>query len=88
MGTPASLLLSALADSNALAVVPEDSIESVRSLGAGRLDVYRHVVVPATLPELFTALRISSGTAVAILFFAESLAGSTGLGYFISLGRV
>lgn len=68
---------------DAAKAVPEDSIESVRSLGAGRLDVYRHVVVPATLPELFTALRISSGTAVAILFFAESLAGSTGLGYFI-----
>ena len=63
--------------------VPEDSIASVRSLGASRLDIYRHVIVPATLPELFTALRISSGTAVAILFFAESIAGSTGLGYFI-----
>ena len=63
--------------------VPEESVLSVRSLGAGRWDIYRHVVIPATLPDLFTALRISSGTAVAILFFAESLAGSTGLGYFI-----
>ncbi len=63
--------------------VPEQAVMSMRSLGAGRIDVYRHVIVPATLPELFTALRISSGTAVAILFFAESLAGSTGLGYFI-----
>ena len=63
--------------------VPEQAVMSMRSLGAGHLDVYRHVIIPATLPELFTALRISSGTAVAILFFAESLAGSTGLGYFI-----
>lgn len=63
--------------------VPEESVMSMRSLGAGCFDIYRHVIVPATLPELFTALRISSGTAVAILFFAESLAGSTGLGYFI-----
>ena len=63
--------------------VPEQSILSMRSLGASRLDIYRHAIVPATLPELFTALRISSGTAVAILFFAEGIAGSTGLGYFI-----
>ena len=63
--------------------VPEESVMSMRSLGAKRWDIYRHVIVPATLPELFTALRISSGTAVAILFFAESIAGSTGLGYFI-----
>jgi NitT/TauT family transport system permease protein len=63
--------------------VPSAAILSVRSLGASRLDVFRHVVVPACLPSLFTALRISSGTAVAILFFAEAFAGSTGLGYFI-----
>lgn len=63
--------------------VPEASVLSVRSLGAKRLSVFWHVVIPASLPELFTALRISSGTAVAILFFAEAIAGSTGLGFFI-----
>ncbi len=63
--------------------VPEASVLSVRSLGASRLDAFWHVVIPASLPELFTALRISSGTAVAILFFAEAIAGSTGLGAFI-----
>lgn len=63
--------------------VPEASVLSVRSLGASRWDVFWHVVIPASLPSLFTALRISSGTAVAILFFAEALAGSTGLGAFI-----
>lgn len=68
---------------DAARAVPESSITSVRSLGAGRLDIYRHVIIPATLPELFTALRISSGTAIAILFFAESIAGSSGLGWFI-----
>lgn len=68
---------------DAAKLVPDDAVTSVRSLGAGRLDVYRHVVVPAVLPELFTALRIGSGTAVAVLFLAESFAGSTGLGYFI-----
>ncbi|MDR2492825.1 MAG: ABC transporter permease [Coriobacteriales bacterium] len=64
--------------------VSDSAILSVRSLGASRLHVYRHVIVPAALPELFTALRISSGTAIAILFFAEAFAGRTGLGYFIS----
>lgn len=63
--------------------VPEGAILSVRSLGASRWDVFKDVVIPASLPELFTALRISSGTAVAILFFAEAFAGNTGLGYFI-----
>ncbi|MDR2196480.1 MAG: ABC transporter permease [Coriobacteriales bacterium] len=68
---------------DAAKAVPPAAVLSVRSLGASRLDVFTNVVIPASLPELFTALRISSGTAVAILFFAEAIAGNTGLGYFI-----
>ncbi len=63
--------------------IPEATVTSVRSLGASRLPLWRHVIVPATLPDLFTTLRVSSGIAIAILFFAESIAGDTGLGYFI-----
>ncbi len=64
---------------------------SVRSLGAGRLGMFRFVYVPATIPAVFTALRISVGTAIAVLFFAESFATTSGLGYYIliqSWGRV
>ncbi|MBP5313415.1 MAG: ABC transporter permease subunit [Eggerthellaceae bacterium] len=63
--------------------LPEQTIQSMRSLGAGKADMWRHVIIPASLPELFTCLRVSSGIAIAILFFAEAIAGSTGLGYFI-----
>ena len=63
--------------------IPASAIVSAKALGAGRFDLYRHVVVPATLPAVFTSLRISTGTAIAVLFFAEAIAGSTGLGYFI-----
>ncbi|HCG98619.1 MAG TPA: ABC transporter permease, partial [Actinobacteria bacterium] len=45
--------------------------------------IYKHVVYPASLPKMFTALRIASGTAIAVLFFAESFATEEGLGYFI-----
>ncbi|WP_366921781.1 ABC transporter permease [Metallumcola ferriviriculae] len=63
--------------------VPQASVYSARSLGAKGWQVYRHVIVPACLPEMITALRISLGTAVAVLFLAETVAGSSGLGYFI-----
>lgn len=62
---------------------------SLQTLGATRLQVYRHVILPACLPKILTAMRISIGTAVAILFFVESFATTTGLGYIImdSWGR-
>lgn len=68
---------------DAAKAVPQSLITSARSLGASRWGVYRHVIVPASLPEVFTALRIGSGTAIAILFIAESIAGTSGLGWFI-----
>lgn len=58
-------------------------IMSVRSIGAGRRALYRFVYLPATIPAVLTALRISVGTAVAVLFFAESFATTSGLGYYI-----
>ena len=68
---------------DAVKAVPESSVLAIRSLGGSRFDEYRHVVVPATMPAVFTSLRIGIGTAIAVLFIAEAMAGSTGLGYFI-----
>ncbi len=58
-------------------------ILSVRSLGAGRRALFRYVYLPACLPAALTAVRVSIGTAVAVLFFAESFATTSGLGYYI-----
>jgi ABC-type nitrate/sulfonate/bicarbonate transport system permease component len=58
-------------------------ILSVRSIGAGRRALFRFVYFPATIPAVLTALRISVGTAIAVLFIAESFATTSGLGYYI-----
>lgn len=58
-------------------------IQSVRSLGAGRRALLRYVYLPASLPAILTALRQSVGTAVAVLYIAESFATRQGLGYYL-----
>jgi NitT/TauT family transport system permease protein len=58
-------------------------IASVHSLGAGRRALFRYVYLPACLPAVLTSLRVSIGTAIAVLFFAESFATTSGLGYYI-----
>ncbi|MEA4910334.1 MAG: ABC transporter permease [Chloroflexi bacterium] len=60
-------------------------ILSVRSLGAGRMALFRFVYLPASLPGVLTALRQSVGTAVAVLYVAELFATQRGLGYYIYL---
>lgn len=56
---------------------------SARSLGMNRVQLYRHLVIPAVLPKIITALRISIGTSIAVLFFSENYAATYGIGYFI-----
>lgn len=63
--------------------VPAQLVDSVRSLGASRFQLALFVVLPATLPDLLTALRVSLGTAMAVLFLAETFATDLGLGYLI-----
>jgi ABC-type nitrate/sulfonate/bicarbonate transport system permease component len=60
-------------------------LNSVKSLGAGRRALFRFVYLPASLPAVLTALRLSVGTAVAVLYITETTATLLGLGYYIYL---
>lgn len=71
--------------------VRAELVFSVRSLGAHGWQLLRYVYFPASLPALLSALRVSTGTAIAVLFFVESFGTSSGLGYYIlveSWGRL
>ncbi|MGO9410084.1 MAG: ABC transporter permease [Spirochaetia bacterium] len=58
-------------------------ILSLRSLGANHLQALRYVVWPALLPGLLSSLRVGTGTALAVLFFAETFGTTRGLGWFV-----
>jgi NitT/TauT family transport system permease protein len=45
--------------------------------------LFKYVYLPASLPAIFTALRQSVGTAIAVLYIAELFATTKGLGYYI-----
>lgn len=65
-------------------LVVDESLEHVLiSLGANKLQRLIYVVVPAILPSLLTQIRLSVGTTLSILFFAENYGTSYGLGYYI-----
>lgn len=56
---------------------------SLKVLGASQVDKLVHVTLPAILPEILTTLRLSVGTGLSVLFFAENYGTKVGLGYFI-----
>ena len=64
-----------------------EHVTSVRSAGASWWQIYRHVVLPATLPSILTSLRVSVGLGMAFLYIAETTGSFDprrgGLGSFI-----
>lgn len=63
--------------------IPAETYNPIRSLGASRLQIFRYITLPAILPALLTNLRLSIGTALSILFFAEAYGTQYGIGYYI-----
>jgi len=67
--------------------IEREHVTSVLSVGGTRWQIYRHVILPATLPSILTSLRVSVGLGMAFLYIAE-ISGSVdvsrgGLGSFI-----
>ena len=67
--------------------IEQEHITSVLSAGGSRWQIYRHVILPATLPSILTSLRVSVGLGMAFLYIAE-ISGTVdvtrgGLGSFI-----
>jgi len=54
--------------------------ESARALGASRRQVLVHTIIPATLPELFTGIRLAIGFAFTTIVAAETVNGIPGIG--------
>jgi len=68
---------------DSVANIDASMYQVIKSAGANRWQVIRHVTLPAILPQLLTSVRISLGTAVSVLFFVEGYGTEYGLGYYI-----
>ncbi len=56
-------------------------IEASQTLGAGRTAIIRHVIFPATLPNLMTGIRLGIAFGFRSLVGGEMIASTDGIGY-------
>ncbi len=63
--------------------IPQDYTNVARVLRLRRIDYIFNIVIPATVPYVFTGLRISVGLAWLAIVAAEMLKADGGIGYFI-----
>jgi len=62
-------------------------IHAAHSLGATKGQILRKVILPNSLPEILTGIRISIGVCWGTLVAAEMLAGTTGIGFVENVAR-
>ena len=61
--------------------VDANLIRASRSLGANRWQVFRHIILPGSLPHIFTGLAVAMGVTWLMVIAAEMIASRGGLGY-------
>ena len=64
--------------------VDGDSVNLLRSMGAGKVQIFRHAKLPSAIPSFFSGLRIASSYAVVGALIAEGLGGNNGLGVYMT----
>src|SRR5213594_3550488 len=63
--------------------IPQDYLNVGRVLKLPRMKMLRKVIVPATLPYVFTGCRLSLGIAWLVIVASEMLTGAPGVGGFL-----
>ena len=61
-----------------------DAVGMLRSMGAGRWQIFRYLKCPSALPQFFSGLRIAAAYSVVGAVISEWLGGFSGLGVYMT----
>lgn len=81
-----SFIILALQVLDALRNLKPGYVEMARNYGADRLEIFRTVYLPASLPHIFTGLRLALGWTLMVMIAVEMVSSGDGLGGMIWLG--
>ncbi len=73
----------ALSTASGVRSVSQERLNAARAFDASRWQLARYVVIPHTLPSIFTGVRIALGAGWTTLVAAELVAATRGLGFMI-----
>lgn len=72
-----------VAAASAVGRVDKDYILGAQTFGASPRQIFRTVIVPATLPEIFVGIRTAVGVSYTTLVSAEMIAARAGIGWMV-----
>ena len=83
----AALWIMAIAARSGVSGVNITKVHAAYSLGASKAQIMRHVIVPNSLPAIFTGARVTMGVCWGNVVAAELVAGEQGGGMLRVVGR-
>jgi taurine transport system permease protein len=79
----ASLWIMAIAARSGVSGVSIPKVHAAYSLGASKIQIMRHVIIPNSLPDIFTGARVAMGVCWGTVVAAELVAATEGAGMMI-----
>lgn len=83
----ASLFIMIIAARAGVSSVRISKVHAAYSLGASKMQVLRHIILPNSLPVIFTGLRTSMGVCWGTVVAAELVAADKGVGSMIMIAK-
>ncbi len=80
----AALWIMAIAARSGVSGVRITKVHAAYSLGASKWQILRHVIIPNSLPEIFTGARVAMGVCWGTVVAAELVAAEEGIGKMIT----
>lgn len=92
IGTPSKIAFSALECLYPIVItsyfgfraIQTRLIWTAQNFGASKFTTFRRVIVPASLPSIFSGLRVALPVAIVVVVLTEMIGDSVGLGFYIT----
>ncbi|KRE07916.1 ABC transporter permease [Bacillus sp. Root239] len=62
-------------------------IKSAKSMGLSSFRLFQKVILPASIPTIFTGIRLAGASSILVLIAAEMVGAKAGLGYLINYAQ-
>ncbi len=59
-------------------------VKAARSMGLNSVRLFVEVILPASVPTIFTGIRLAAAHSILVLIAAEMVGAKAGLGYFVN----
>ncbi|KYH35578.1 putative aliphatic sulfonates transport permease protein SsuC [Clostridium tepidiprofundi DSM 19306] len=81
-----SIIVTIITVLNGFKSVDEDKIKLLKTFGATKFQILTHLIIPASIPTLISALKINVGLSWVGVIMGEFLVAKEGLGFLIIFG--